>query len=351
MDLSSITKENVRFESHKIRLNRLLKSANKVSPPVHFETIGFSEQKEPITGIIIGNGPSKISLLAGSHADEPVGPETLHVFIESVLSHPTQFKEILEQFTFFIIPHINPDGENKNWKWITLFPDLHALIKHRYRELPGRDIEFGYPDMRPENYAASSWWKKHAPFDMHINLHGMSFSEGALLLIDRHSVNQTSDIRDEFQKYITSTGFGFHDHDRNGEKGFRKITKGISTTPESDKMKELFLKNGDQATASEFKKNSMEFLREFNKSLVSIVTEFPLYKLPSTAEESPGIPKNYITWQKLNPKLQHLIATGKATDGLISKVQFQHVPLKQNIMMQLKVIQLGLQHATSCQKS
>ncbi|MEL7363533.1 MAG: M14 family zinc carboxypeptidase, partial [Bacteroidota bacterium] len=42
-----------------------------------FDVIGQSEQGRPIAGVTLGHGPRTVTLVAGAHADEPVGPETL----------------------------------------------------------------------------------------------------------------------------------------------------------------------------------------------------------------------------------------------------------------------------------
>ena len=39
--------------------------------------IGLSREGRPLHAATLGSGPLKISLLAGAHADEPVGPRTL----------------------------------------------------------------------------------------------------------------------------------------------------------------------------------------------------------------------------------------------------------------------------------
>ena len=79
--------------------------------------IGHSEQGRPILGVTLGYGPRRASLVAGAHADEPVGPETLRALIVEGLARRDWgaedggFEPLLEQFTFDIVPHANPDAE------------------------------------------------------------------------------------------------------------------------------------------------------------------------------------------------------------------------------------------------
>ncbi len=311
---------------------------------VQFEHLGESEEGHPLIGLQMGIGKRHVSLMAGAHADEPVGPATLRLLCEQLIKNSSAFKDLLETYKLFIIPHINPDGEARNQPWIEKWPDPYAMILHRIRELPGRDIEFGYPDMRVENKAASTWWQQHAPFEMHINLHGMSVSEGALLLIDKNSIQQTADLQQQFQTYIRNTGFGFHDHDRGGEKGFTRIDTGLATTPESQKMREHFESLNDPATASSFHQNSMEFIRSLGGEPISLVTEFPLFKLPSTAEESPGNPENYLKLQENLPAIQNRLQQQTSNDTLESNYQLSAVPLKDAVSHQLCVIDLAFRH-------
>ena len=69
------------------------------------------------------------------------------------------------------------------------------------RELPGDDIEFGFPGgpgdtaARPENRAALGWWESaDGPFAMHASLHGMGFGAGPWFLIESAWVERCGDL-------------------------------------------------------------------------------------------------------------------------------------------------------------
>ena len=150
-----------------------------------FRDLGESEGGRPLFGVVLGTGPKAVSLIAGNHADEPVGPETLRLFILKGLRQRGRLEALFEAFRFVIVPHTNPDGEARNQAWIEQWPDVQAYVREVKREAPGRDLEFGFPEMRAENRAVSDFLREHAPFALHMSLHGMAFSEGALLLINR----------------------------------------------------------------------------------------------------------------------------------------------------------------------
>jgi hypothetical protein len=64
--------------------------AKDVMGPPAAREIGSSVEGRPIHGFIIGGGPLRVSMIAGSHADEPVGPETLRCFVEWLLNGETR---------------------------------------------------------------------------------------------------------------------------------------------------------------------------------------------------------------------------------------------------------------------
>ena len=96
-----------------------IKAICAVHPDIaHYHELGTSEEGRLLYAVTLGKGPLKASLIAGSHADEPVGPETLRLLIVKSLENRKMLQELFSQVQFIIIPHINPDGEAKNWRWI-----------------------------------------------------------------------------------------------------------------------------------------------------------------------------------------------------------------------------------------
>lgn len=226
--------------------------------------IGTSEEGRPIEAFVLGRGPRRASLLGGAHADEPIGPITLR-----------RLDSAPADFTFFVVPDVNPDGAERNRAWFDRFPDLDKYRELRRREPPGRDIEFGYPSMRPENAAVSAFLAEHGPFDLHMSLHGMGEADGALLLIDKHWIDRTEGLRAAYAEALRAEGLPLLDRDRKGEKGFSYIGPGFWTTPESDAMRAYFA--DEPETARCFHRNSMEFVRSLGGDPLCLVTEIPLF--------------------------------------------------------------------------
>ncbi|HUF07697.1 MAG TPA: M14 family zinc carboxypeptidase [Rhodothermales bacterium] len=311
--------------------------------PVTCTEIGVAESGHPILGYLIGSGTKKASLIAGSHADEPVGPETLRTFIRTAITTPEKIAGFLERFTFVVIPHVNPDGESENAAWIKRWPSIDAYLKQAVRELPGRDIEFGYPDMRYENEAAAGFLGEHGPFDLHMSLHSMGFSDGALLLVERSWVDRSGSIQEAFKNLAAEYDFRLHDHDRGGEKGFEYIGPGFTTTPEGARMREYFEKRREMTTAAKFKASSMEFVRSLGGDPLCLVPELPLFlikKIP--ANEPKGDPQTYLKLKAHLPAAQRTANANQSIDWFIERYGLKAIPAADAIRFQLGVIQIGL---------
>ena len=255
--------------------------------------IGQSEEGRPIFGYEIGKGARGISLVAGAHADEPVGPETLRILVK----HAERLGSLLDAFTLRVVPHVNPDGAARNQPWIDAWPDAEAYRSLVLREPPGRDIEFGYPNLRPENRAVSAFLAKGAPYALHMSLHGMAVAEGGMLLIEKHWVDRTVDLREQYGAILDDRIPGRHDHDRHGDKGFRYLGPGFWTTPEGTAMRAYFEERGDDEMAARFRDSSMEYVRSLGGDPLCLVTEIPLFVV-SNPDPQPGVPAAYLAVKK-----------------------------------------------------
>lgn len=279
-----------------LNLFRSIISANRKSAKTI--DIGISRTGLPIAAGRWGSGQKKISLIAGMHADEPAGPLLLR-YLSGYLSNLPESHPLLKEFSWWIVPHGNPDGEEKNALWYhhaDHVAEVGPYLRYRVRELPGDDLEFGFPrnkddnEARPETTAIYNWWlSDSAPFSLHMSLHGMGFAGGCWYLLQPDSSWMQSDI----QRYCTGETaklhYVLHDVERNGEKGFTRIAPGFCTHPTSVAMKEYFLAQGDSTTAALFRPSSMETIRSFGGNPLTLVSELPLFILPGVGLE-PGPP-------------------------------------------------------------
>lgn len=253
------------------------------------ELIGTSREGRPIEAFRYGSGSKNISLIAGNHADEPVGPLLLRKLV-TFLSHLSQDHYLLSKYNWWIVPHTNPDGESLNRAWYTdedSETDLVRYLRYVVREAPGEDLEFGYPiqgafpSLRPESEAVYTFWQEaKGSFDLHVSLHGMGSAYGAWFLIDEAWIGRTKDLRRECAERTRRLGFPLYDVDRFGEKGFRRIAEGFCTRPDAAQMRSYFLQQGDSATAEQFYPSSMESIRSLGGDCLTLVSEMPLFLFP-----------------------------------------------------------------------
>lgn len=363
MTLASLNVDDVCFCTNAHVLAEL-EAACMANPDLAtFELIGRSEQGRPIAGVTLGHGPRLVTLVAGAHADEPVGPATLRTFILETLASRDwladkgSFADLFTRYTFRIVPHANPDAEAVNQPWIEAWPDVGAFVTHRLREQPGRDVEFGYPVLRPENRAVSRFLFDYSPVALHASLHGMAFSEGALLLIERHWAAAFPEALQRLQAgFLTAAseiaGLAPHDQNRSGDKGFRYLGPGFWTTPEGTAMRDYFLRHGDTETAARFFLSSMELARVVGYDAprkawpLCLVTELPLWRVEADPTSPPGEARQFQAFKERLPEL-----TAKALRGdlaaseiaaLRSEFGLDPLDVKVAVRLQLAVIDLGL---------
>jgi len=254
--------------------------------------IGRSRQDRAVRAFLFGSGPRRISLLGGCHADEPVGPRFLR-HLAAYLSLLPPDDPLLSDYQWWLIPHINPDGEerNRSWQRDDVAYNLVRYLSNVIRERPGDDIEFGFPrdegDMgaRAENRAAYGWWQQaEGPFALHVSLHGMGFSSGPWFLIDEAWQDRCETLKKRCRKRVQELGYRLHDVERNGEKGFHRLGPGFCTRPDSRYMREYFIEQSDPDTAILFRPSSMETIRSLGGDPVTLVSEMPLFITPGVGE-------------------------------------------------------------------
>jgi hypothetical protein len=277
-------------------------ASRPVSPPGRI--IGRSRQGREIAGYVLGRGGSRVSLIGGCHADEPVGPEMLRRLVGFLSTLPADHP-LLTAFTWYAVPHVNPDGEAVNSAWSDApLPgvdsrgapdrvyDLGLYLRHVVREPPGDDMEFGFPrdgeddGARPENRAVAAFLAEGAPFVLHGSFHGMAFATGPWFLIEREWIDRTAGLRESLRRRVREMGYRVFDVDRGGEKGFSRVDEGFTTRPDSVAMRAYFLEKEDAAMAEKFRPSSMEYVRSLGGDPFTLVSEMPLFLRPLEEGES-----------------------------------------------------------------
>ena len=262
------------------------------NPPPPGEEIGRSRRGRPVFAYRIGRGPLRVSLIGGCHADEPVGPRFLGRLVR-FLAGPSG-SELRRAATWSVIPDINPDGAERNAAWQTTGAvryDFVSYLRHRVRELPGDDIEFGFPhgeddlEARAENRAAWEFWRADAPYHLHVSMHGMSVAAGPYFLVERSWWPRLGEMARALTREVEGAGYTLHDVERHGEKGFHRLGRGFCSRPDSRAMRRHFLDLEDPGTAARFRPSSMEAVRSLGGDTLTLVTEMPLFITPGVGAE------------------------------------------------------------------
>ena len=319
--------------------------------------LGASREGRPVVGYRFGTGPEAVSLLGGCHADEPVGPRFLRRLVAYLAGLATGDR-LLARYQWWIIPHLNPDGERRNAAWQD--PDAGEYDLGRYlmgavRERPGDDIEFGFPSdiadpgARSENRAAYDWWRTcDRPFVLHASMHGTRFTAGPWFLIDRAWEGRCETLKGACRARVEELGYVLHDVERRGEKGFFRFERGFTSRPDSKLMAAHFEARGDPETASRFRPSSMETLRSFGADTLTLVPEMPLFLLPGVGETlGPPDPVAERWNERLNEWRLELsrgaaprsITRAATAEGLLA------MPVRDQMDLQWTFINAGLQQA------
>ncbi len=318
------------------------------------QPVGYSRLARPIFALRIGRGPLRVSLLAGCHADEPVGPRLLGHLCAYLMQLPED-DPLLQRFEWWIVPHINPDGAERNRGW--QHPDARAYQLTEYltralRELPGDDIEFGFPrneddhECRPENRAVYDWWRTaDGPFALHVSLHGMAFAAGPWFLIESAWKDRCAELKRRCAERVRKLGYVLHDVERGGEKGFFRLGRGFCTRPDSRYMREHFERLDDHTTAAKFRPSSMETIRSLGGDPLTLVSEMPLFITPGVGDVL-GPPDPAVeAWRARIADWRDRLDSGRSSREVAddaAQAGLRAMPIRDQIILQWTFITAGL---------
>jgi hypothetical protein len=330
-------------------------------PPPLGRALGRSRRGVEIEGYRFGRGALHVSLIAGCHADEPVGPAMLRRLAAYLAERPAD-DPLLAAATWSVVPHVNPDGEERNAAWSAeTLPavdprggedrvyDLHLYRKHVVRELPGDDMEFGFPrgaddtGARPENRAVAAFLAEGAPFHLHASFHGMAFATGPWFLIEEAWIDRTAPLREAMRRTVRAMGYQPFDVDRGGEKGFHRIDEGFTTRPDSRSMIRWFESRNDPGMAAKFRPSSMEFVRSLGGDPFTMVSEMPLFLRPLEEGETgrPDDPRFRAFLDRISGQPAEAVRAEMARSGV------RGMPIRDQMRLQLAFLEAALASASA----
>ena len=336
------------------------------APPVDDgETIGYSREGRPLWAVSRGRGPLRCSLIGGCHADEPVGPQMLRLLAHHLGGLPTGHP-LVEDLRWLIVPHVNPDGERRNAAWsdhpVTTtdhrqVPDRGydpvLYVQQVVRELPGDDIEFGFPrdvtdlEARPENRAVADFLGAAGPVHLHGSFHGMGLAPGPWFLIESGWVDRTAPMREALRQQVRAMGYPLFDVDRQGEKGFHRIDEGFATRPDSRAMRDHFLARDDRRMAAKFRPSSMELARRLGGDPLTLVSEMPLFLMPAATDQRPGPPgfrAGTAGKRHLHDQLRAVAADLPASEAraAMARLGIRAMPIRDQMRLQLAFLEQAI---------
>lgn len=319
--------------------------------------LGSTRESRAVVGYRFGTGPHRVSLIAGCHADEPIGPAMLDR-LAGYLHRLPGTSPLLTELTWYLVPHANPDGEARNAAWAEAAlgrrggtalggsgVDVGSYLTRTVRELPGDDVEFGFPrdpsdaEARPENRAIADFLRPGAPFVLHASWHGMAFAAGPWFLQEAAWIDRFATQREHLREAVRSMGYLLHDVDRGGEKGFHRIDLGFTTRPDSRAMRAHFEALGDRATAELFRPSSMEFVRALGGDPLTLVSEMPLFILPA---------EHYAGGDVVRPEIVRRLTALARPEEIRSEADrlgVRAMPIADQMRLQLRFLQAGLDAA------
>lgn len=316
---------------------------------------GRSEAGRPILAYIFGEGPLRVSLIAGCHADEPTGPRLLRHLVAFLSDLPADHP-MLQRCRWWIVPHVNPDGEMLNQKWYTEEDeayDIAGYLEGVQRAIPREDIEYGFPieggigPKRAENEFVFDFWKSAGgSFDLHASLHSMAASFGCWFLIDPAWVERSGALQRRCREEVRSMGYPLFDVDREGEKGFQRVAKGFATRPNHRAMRQYFLDRDDPETAAHFHPSSMESICSLGCDCMTLVPELPFFILPPEEKDLSWPNPAFEAWKERLHEWKAEMHLGKRTPAEIriaaKQAGIRAMPVADQMRLQWTLVCAGI---------
>jgi hypothetical protein len=259
---------------------------------VRLTRLGRSREGRPLVALSVGRGARTVAVKANAHAEEAAGTVTCLRLVQALLEQPAGACW-REAATFHFIPTANPDGLWRNRDWLHGPFDLARFLLFRYRDLPGEDVEFGYPsadgpEVRPENRAVADFLRSLPCLDAYLSLHSIDFTGGAWFLLQAADLAAQEPFLDFVADVCTREGVPLHDEDRAGQKGFTRLRPGFHTTPTVEGMQAFFRQSGQADLVQQFRLNSMQFVQQQHGTPRAVVSELPLAYAPELADMTPA---------------------------------------------------------------
>lgn len=130
------------------------------------EEIGTSGEGQPLYGVTAGDrtATQTISVIAGCHAGEIIGPLAAISLVQHLISQP------IPDIKFKVVPAVDPDFLKRNAEALPANPTLQNLLSEEAQQT--RDLEGHFTtDTYPECIAVRQWLQQSDRMDAYFSLH------------------------------------------------------------------------------------------------------------------------------------------------------------------------------------
>ncbi len=238
--------------------------------------IGNSSQKTEIYAYKMGEGPIKVLIYGLPHSDEPIGTITIDALGELISAN----KKLENDFTFLLIPCIDPDGLYQNRGWLKGSFNRKKFFLNRYHRSDVEDIDWSFP-INTKNYSFTTTMietnilreiiDSYKP-ELFVTLHSIQFSG-----IHFYSSNNYVTLFDKIESFVDKSPIPlqkgtpfFIEEGWTYRPGFYRIY----TTKE---MLSDYIREGIDISTLRRGEFSAGYYLEHNPKGIALVPEVPLY--------------------------------------------------------------------------
>ncbi len=245
-------------------------------PAFEKKHIGNSTKKTEIFGYTMGKGPIKVLIYGLPHSDEPIGTMTVDALGELISNN----RELGKDFTFFLIPCIDPDGLYLNRGWLKEPFSHKKFFLNRYHRPDKEDIDWSFP-INTKHYSYSTTMNEtnilrkiidsYKP-DLFVTLHSIQFS-GIHFYFSNNYVKLFDEIENFVEKSVMPLQKGtpfFVEEGWAYRPGFYRVY----TTKE---MISDYIREGMDISTLRRGEFSVGYYLEQNPKGIALVPEMPLY--------------------------------------------------------------------------
>ncbi len=251
-----------------------------------YREVGSSTDGQAIPMVSIGSGPKSALLFACPHPNEPIGAMLIHFLLDELVANP----ELRSQWTWHLLPCVDPDGVRLNEGWFAGPFTIRNYARNFYRPRSEEQVEWTFPlsyktfswqTPIPETRALMAAFDATRP-DFVYSLHNAGFG-GVYYYISR-------DVQGAYEAMSTIPGHrGLFLSLGEPEMPWAvEFAPAVYRTPTAKDAYDYFEKyaQGDPASFITGGGSSFDYLQPLSGPL-SLVTELPYFQSPQISDEAP----------------------------------------------------------------